>query len=53
LSIEIRRLGSDHGDVVTALAEYPGLQQRIELLAAERSVFFEVVNQWELPCAAS
>jgi aminoglycoside 3-N-acetyltransferase I len=40
LSIEIRRLNADDGDVVAALADYPGLQDRNALLGDERTLFF-------------
>jgi aminoglycoside 3-N-acetyltransferase I len=40
LSIEIRRLGPGDGDVVTALADYPGLQERIEFLNDDRTFLF-------------
>ena len=40
MSIEIRRLGPDDGAVVTALADYPGLKERIELLGDDRTLFF-------------
>ena len=40
MSIAIRRLGIDDGEIVTALADDPGLQDRIELLGDERTLFF-------------
>jgi ribosomal protein S18 acetylase RimI-like enzyme len=40
LSIEIRRLGIDDGEIVSALADYPGFKDRFDLLGDERTLFF-------------
>ena len=45
MSIDVRRIGNDDGDIVTELAEYPGLQDRFELLDDETDAFTEPENE--------